>query len=147
MNKETVSRIHSAATELYKAIEDAIMDSITQCLEDIVKEEIAEAMQPIYAKVGTLPQHLMSRTEVAQYLGCSLPTVHNLMLSGRLKYVKVGNNTRFETEEVKRFAESGGIRGHIRKKPSYRTKGELIEMLAQKEAHEIVTDETLENNE
>lgn len=48
---------------------------------------------------------LMTRQEVADYLGVSLTTVQNLYLSGRLAHIRVGKSVRITAPAVVDYLE------------------------------------------
>ena len=54
----------------------------------------------------THPEPLMTRKEAAQYLNCSLVTIHALMKNGRLPYTKLGASTKFNRSDVERLAKT-----------------------------------------
>lgn len=48
---------------------------------------------------------LMTRQEVAEYLGVSLTTVQNLYLSGRLAHIRVGKSVRISAAALVDYLE------------------------------------------
>ena len=50
-----------------------------------------------------------TRKEIATLLGCSLPTVHQLLNTGVLRYTKIGRKTLIFKDYADRQMENGGL--------------------------------------
>jgi len=48
---------------------------------------------------------LYSMKELADYLGCSVPTAQKIKNSGRIPYIQVGRKLIFETRDLKKALE------------------------------------------
>jgi len=48
----------------------------------------------------TASKRLTSLKELADYLGCSVPTAMRIKKSGRIPYVQVGRTLIFETDKI-----------------------------------------------
>ena len=91
---------------------DILSSALVETIDSIVSErframstELDERVRKAVEEV-THPTPLMSRAEVAEYLHCSLVTVHAMMKDGRLGYTKIGASTKFDRAEVERLAKS-----------------------------------------
>lgn len=52
---------------------------------------------------------LFSINDAATYLGCSRPTIYELMRSGQLRYRQVGTRRRFTREDLESFVASTAV--------------------------------------
>lgn len=79
-------------------IENVNYTDLLQSFQTIVSEKVSEALsrQPT---VKQLPEFL-SRQDVADLFGVTLPTVHAWANAGILKPYKIGAKTRFKRNEV-----------------------------------------------
>lgn len=74
-------------------------------------EQLLQALKTIQAQnVGIKnaldkisPVGTMTRKEVAEHCKITLPTIHNAMRRGQLKYFKIGSATRFDREAVEKW--------------------------------------------
>lgn len=48
---------------------------------------------------------LYSMKELAEFLGCSVPTAQKIKNSGRIPYIQVGRKLIFETRDLKKALE------------------------------------------
>lgn len=76
-----------------------------QQLREIISTEVRKAFIEQKATAPAAPElpERPTRKQVAKYLGVSLPTIHEYMRSGKLKYSKVGRLTRFDRTDVMRL--------------------------------------------
>lgn len=56
-----------------------------------------------------MSEKLMDVKEVAEALGCKVPTVRKMVLERRIPFVKIGSLVRFKPETVRQIQE-GGLR-------------------------------------
>ena len=94
---------------MYKPnFQSTLVEAINQAISERLKvydEELDGKVKRILEGL-THPDPLMSRKEVAEYLNCSLVTVHEMMKDGRLKFTKIGASTKFNRAEVERLAKT-----------------------------------------
>ncbi len=91
---------------------DLLSSALVETIDNIVSERFRVYERSLDERIGkavegvTHPAPMMTRAEVAEYLHCSLVTLHAMMKDGRLKYTKLGASTRFDRSEVERLARN-----------------------------------------
>ena len=78
---------------------DPLAEAIAQVLRPIVREAVADALAELDAS-ETLASALLTRTELAEALGCSLPMVDKLRRQGMPCEVRLGDSPRWPRDEV-----------------------------------------------
>lgn len=63
---------------------------------------------------------LMTPRELADFLKISRRTVHGLVAQGKLPFLRVGHQLRFDRAAIERALESREVMRHVRGKPSQR---------------------------
>jgi len=58
------------------------------------------------SNTNNLPQRLMSRVEVAEFLGVARSTVDKWRLKGLIPYVKIGSVAKFTPKDVADFVKA-----------------------------------------
>lgn len=93
-------------------MKNSLDSMLVETIESIVSEhlhkldvEFDDRVRKVVEGV-THPEPLMTRKEAAQYLNCSLVTIHALMKDGRLPYSKLGASTKFNRADVERLAKA-----------------------------------------
>ena len=91
-------------TKLESTLVEVIDNIVSERFRDL-DAELDDRVRRVMASAEN-PEPLMTRKEVASFLGCSLVTVHELMKSGKLPFVKLGASTRFHKRDVERLAKA-----------------------------------------
>lgn len=91
---------HSLDSLLERKIDEKFSEQFERFRADL-EEDFARRIEEVVN-----PPALMSRSATADYLGVSFPTLHGLMNSGALGYVKVGRSTKFRRSEVEALLKS-----------------------------------------
>jgi excisionase family DNA binding protein len=87
----------------------------------LIQEELLEIKSQLNSLEGVLSKFEVSRTparamlsrkDLVEIYKISYPTIHKLMNSGELPFLKVRRSTLFKLEDVERYFESnrGGLR-------------------------------------
>lgn len=78
-------------------METLILNGLTaETFRTMIREEVMNAL----GKIPDSTKKYYTRTEVADLLRVSLPTIHRLMNDGMLQGCKVGGRTLFDAESV-----------------------------------------------
>ncbi|MBD1263186.1 helix-turn-helix domain-containing protein [Maribacter polysiphoniae] len=85
MLKKTTQVDHVSAEDLTRTILDGVEQKINAFEERLTSKE---------------PPEFLNRNQVANYLGISLPTVHDWSKKGILKPYKIGNRVRYRREDI-----------------------------------------------
>ena len=71
-------------------------------LKNLIREVVAEAITNHHQPEKQLPE-MMTRQQLAETMGVSLPFLHKQVNEGNLKATKFGRLTRFRREHVEEF--------------------------------------------
>ncbi len=80
---------------------DVIVPTIDRHLRDLVKEEVAKALEDDRKKQK--PNKQFSRNEVCELLNISKPTLWQKTKSGEIRATKIGRRVLYDEAEVNRF--------------------------------------------
>ena len=89
-------------------LQSALVETVDALVSERLKKYDAEFDERVRKAVEGVahPSPLMSRAEVAEYLHCSLVTIHAMMKDGRLPFTKLGASTKFSRTDVEKLAKS-----------------------------------------
>lgn len=93
-------------------INNKLQSTLVEVIDNIVSERFRDLDAELDDRVRRVmenaehPEPLMSRRQVAEYLNCSLVTVHEMMKDGRLPFTKLGASTKFHRRDVERLAKA-----------------------------------------
>ena len=71
-------------------------------LKNLIREVVAEAISSSPTPEQQIPE-MLTRQQLAEMLGVSLPFIHKQVNEGRLKATKFGRLTRFKRQDVEEF--------------------------------------------
>lgn len=76
-----------------------------------IQHHAKRALQELLSQVhpGAISEHLVDLRTLAQQLSCSEPTVRRMIADGKIPYMKVGNNYRFQPVDVAAALRQQGI--------------------------------------
>ena len=100
----------------YRPINEIVAEMLGAMKAELAAELHDEARQAVKNELESreLPPIYLSRTQAAAALGVSLPTLHALMNSGRLEYIKIGSSTKISKEALE-AAMKNGLRKYQRR--------------------------------
>jgi excisionase family DNA binding protein len=57
------------------------------------------------------PALLMTAEELAEYLRCSVKTIHKLLRDGQIPFLYIGGAFRFDSDEIKKWMTDKQVKG------------------------------------
>lgn len=92
-----------------RTVPELVAELMASMKAELAAELHDEARQAVKNELQNhqLPPVFLSRTQAAAALGVSLPTLHSLMNSGRLEYVKIGSSTKISKEALEKAMKNG----------------------------------------
>lgn len=76
---------------------------------DTVDEAIARVVRQELARLNFRQKRILDMEEAAEYLGCSVGTIHNLVADGKLNPVRYDRRMRFDIEDLDRLIEKSKL--------------------------------------
>jgi excisionase family DNA binding protein len=72
-------------------------EELVEIIDDCLARHLPTIKEPVKQPEQKL---LYSLRELADFLGCSVVTVHNLKKSGKIRYIQFGRKVIFNTSEI-----------------------------------------------
>jgi excisionase family DNA binding protein len=76
-----------------------------------VDEAIARVVRMELQRLNLRQRRVLEIEEAAEYLGCSIGTIHNLVADGKLNPVRYDRRMRFDIEDLDRLIERSKVAG------------------------------------
>lgn len=72
-------------------------------LSNIIRDEIAKQISPLILNTNKEQEEYLTRKEIKERLGVSLPTIHAWTKEGKLKGYRIGRLIRYKKSEIESF--------------------------------------------